>query len=85
MTRPNLPLASGPAGMLVAGRFTGDSPSPGSLLAITATSDQTLQAVGLTHEQYTGDAFTRLKRLGRLIDQGRLDDELRWRPAEVAA
>jgi nucleoside-diphosphate-sugar epimerase len=44
-----------------------------------------LQAVGLTHEQYTGDAFTRLKRLGRLIDQGRLDDELRWRPAEVAA
>ncbi len=36
-------LASGPAGMLVAGRFAGS----GNLLAITATSDQTLQAVGL--------------------------------------
>jgi hypothetical protein len=41
-------LASGPAGMLVAGRFPGDSPGRGSLLAITATSDQTLQAVGLS-------------------------------------
>jgi hypothetical protein len=40
-------LASGPAGMLVAGRFAGHSPGHGSLLAITATSDQTLQAVGL--------------------------------------
>ncbi len=44
-----------------------------------------LRDVGLTHDQYVSDAFTRLKRLGRLIDDGRLDDELRWRPAEVAA
>jgi hypothetical protein len=36
-------LASGPAGMLVAGTTSG----PQGLLAITATSDQTLQAVGL--------------------------------------
>ena len=44
-----------------------------------------LRDVGLTHEQYVSDAFTRLKRIGRLIEDGRLDDELRWRPAEVAA
>lgn len=43
-----------------------------------------LRGVGLTHEQYTSDAFTRLKRLGRLIEDGHLDGDLRWR-AEVAA
>jgi nucleoside-diphosphate-sugar epimerase len=44
-----------------------------------------LRGVGLTHEQFVSDAFTRLKRLGRLIEDGRLDGELRWRAAEVAA
>ena len=43
-----------------------------------------LRGVGLTREQYASDAFTRLKRLGRLIEDGRLDGDLRWR-AEVAA
>jgi nucleoside-diphosphate-sugar epimerase len=42
-----------------------------------------LRAVGLTHEQYTSDAFTRLKRLDHLIADGRLDAELRWRRVEV--
>lgn len=44
-----------------------------------------LRNVGLTHEQYVSDAFTRLRRLGRLIEAGKLDHELRWRHAEVAA
>lgn len=44
-----------------------------------------LRSVGLTHEQYVSDGFTRLRRLGRLIEDGKLDDELRWRHAEVAA
>ena len=44
-----------------------------------------LREVGLTHEQYTSNAFTRLKQLGHLIESGRLDAELRWRPAGVAA
>jgi nucleoside-diphosphate-sugar epimerase len=44
-----------------------------------------LSAAGLTEEQYRSDRFTRLKRLGHLIDSERLDAELRWRPAEVAA
>jgi nucleoside-diphosphate-sugar epimerase len=43
-----------------------------------------LRGVGLTHDQYISDAFTRLKRLGRLIEDGRLDGDLRWH-AEVAA
>lgn len=46
---------------------------------------QALRGVGLTHEQFTSDAFTRLRRLGHLIDDGQLDDELRWRHAEVVA
>lgn len=44
-----------------------------------------LRAVGLTHEQYVSDAFTRLKRLGRLIDEHHVDDQLRWRRTELAA
>ncbi|HEV7200453.1 MAG TPA: SDR family oxidoreductase [Candidatus Limnocylindria bacterium] len=35
--------------------------------------------LGLTYEAFTSDRFTRLKRLGRLIEDGSLDDALRWR------
>lgn len=44
-----------------------------------------LRTVGLTHDQYTSDAFTRLRRLDFLISDGRLDEELHWRHAGVAA
>lgn len=44
-----------------------------------------LRRVGLTHEQYVSDEFTRLKRIDRLISEGRVDEELRWRSAEAVA
>lgn len=36
------------------------------------------RSYGLTTEQFEGDAYTRLRRLRRLIDDRRLDAELRW-------
>lgn len=42
----------------------------------------TLSDLGVTHEDFIGDRFTRIKRLGRLIAEGRLDGDLRWRVAE---
>ena len=33
---------------------------------------------GLTLEEFEGDRFTRLKRLNLLVEQGAVDDELRW-------
>lgn len=44
-----------------------------------------LRAVGLTHDDFVSDRFTRLKRIDRLIAENRVDGELRWRTAEVAA
>jgi nucleoside-diphosphate-sugar epimerase len=43
-----------------------------------------LQELGLTFEQFTSDRFTRLKRIDRLISEGRLDDALRWRDSQAA-
>jgi nucleoside-diphosphate-sugar epimerase len=40
-----------------------------------------LAELGVTHEAFTGERFTRLKRLGRLLDDGLLDGDLRWRSA----
>lgn len=37
------------------------------------------RAVGLTLDQFESDRFIRLKHLRRLLDEGALDDELRWR------
>lgn len=42
---------------------------------------RTLADIGLSHEAFAGDRFTRLKHLRRLLAQGRLDDDLRWRDA----
>jgi nucleoside-diphosphate-sugar epimerase len=42
----------------------------------------TLDDLGLTHEEFVGDKFTRLKRLARLLADGQLDGDLRWRVAE---
>jgi nucleoside-diphosphate-sugar epimerase len=39
------------------------------------------RAAGLTLDEFEGDRFTRLKRLRRLRDSGRLDQSLRWREA----
>jgi nucleoside-diphosphate-sugar epimerase len=44
-----------------------------------------LRRIGLTHEQYVSPAFTRLLRLDRLITDGRVDGDLRWRNVEAAA
>lgn len=33
---------------------------------------------GMTHEQFSGDTYVRLLRLRRLLDEGRLNPELRW-------
>lgn len=42
------------------------------------------RAAGLTLEQFEGSRFIRLKRLRLLVEEGRLDAELRWRePARV--
>ena len=35
---------------------------------------------GLTLDQFEGDRFVRLRRLRRLLDEGRLDADLRWQP-----
>lgn len=40
--------------------------------------------IGLTHEQYTGPRYVRLRWLARLRETGLLDDRLRW-AAEAAA
>jgi nucleoside-diphosphate-sugar epimerase len=37
--------------------------------------------VGLTWEDFDGPRYTRLKRLRALVDEGRLDDGLRWQDA----
>lgn len=34
--------------------------------------------IGLTHEQYTGERFVRLRWLKRLLEDGKLDAALRW-------
>ena len=44
------------------------------------------RAAGMDEEMFTGERFTRLKRLSALLDDGRLDAALRWRePAAMAA
>lgn len=42
-----------------------------------------LQKIGLTHDEYTGKCFIRIKWLDYLIDQGLLDASLRWQNAGV--
>ena len=37
-----------------------------------------LEAAGVRAEDYTGDRYIRLRWLRRLLDEGRLDDDLRW-------
>jgi nucleoside-diphosphate-sugar epimerase len=37
------------------------------------------RATGLSQEDFAGPRFVRLRRLGELIGDGRLDDDLRWR------
>jgi nucleoside-diphosphate-sugar epimerase len=37
---------------------------------------------GLTQDAFEGDRFVRVRRLQRLLDQGRVDEELRWRGAD---
>lgn len=59
-------------------RFERDVDAGASELATT------LRSLGVTHEDFTGDRFTRLKRLNRLIEEGRLDSDLRWRVSEAA-
>lgn len=44
-----------------------------------------LADLDLTHEDFVGDKFTRLKRLGRLIAEGKLDRDLRWSVLERSA
>lgn len=43
------------------------------------------KAAGLSHEQFMGSAFTRLKWLRHLLDAGRLDSNLRWISSGVTA
>lgn len=43
-----------------------------------------LRELGITLEDFTSDRFTRLKRLNRLIAEGRLDADLRWRAPEAS-
>jgi len=38
-----------------------------------------LQAIALTYDNFVDKRFTRLKWLRHLLDQGELDDSLRWR------
>ncbi len=42
----------------------------------------TFRQLGLTYEAFTSDRYTRLKRLARLIEEGTLDEALRWRVGE---
>jgi nucleoside-diphosphate-sugar epimerase len=44
-----------------------------------------LRAAGVEPADYTSDRFTRLKRIRRLVDEGQVDDDLRWRQAQEAA
>jgi nucleoside-diphosphate-sugar epimerase len=44
----------------------------------------TLRDLNLTFDEFSSDRFTRLKRLDRLISEGRLDGALRWRVSEAA-
>ena len=39
---------------------------------------ETFKKIGLTHDQYVGKQFTRLKWLRHLLDSGQLDQSLRW-------
>jgi nucleoside-diphosphate-sugar epimerase len=41
--------------------------------------------IGLTHDQYAGSRFVRLRWLDHLRESGRLDDSLRWTAAREAA
>jgi nucleoside-diphosphate-sugar epimerase len=43
-----------------------------------------LRELHLTFAEFSSDRFTRLKRLDRLISDGRLDETLRWRVSEAA-
>jgi nucleoside-diphosphate-sugar epimerase len=47
-----------------------------------AELSSTLRELGVTYEDFNGDRFTRIKRLGSLLAEGRLDGDLRWRMAE---
>jgi len=47
----------------------------------TAELAAAYRAVGLTWEDFDGARYTRLKQLQRLLDEGRLDGDLRWREA----
>ncbi len=40
---------------------------------------------GLTHADFTGDRFVRIKRILKLQREGRVDGALRWQPAPVGA
>jgi hypothetical protein len=42
------------------------------------------RAIGLTTEQFQGHRYLRLKQISKLLDDGRLNDELRWIGASVA-
>jgi nucleoside-diphosphate-sugar epimerase len=42
----------------------------------------TLAELDLSQDDFLGEKFTRLKRLGRLIEEGSLDGDLRWRSVE---
>jgi nucleoside-diphosphate-sugar epimerase len=43
-----------------------------------------LRDLGITHEDFTSERFTRLKHLNRLIEDGRLDGDLRWTVPQAA-
>ena len=47
----------------------------------TAELTAAYRAVGLTWEDFDGPRYTRLKHLQRLLDEGLLDGDLRWREA----
>ena len=47
----------------------------------TAELAAAYRAVGLTWDDFDGARYTRLKQLQRLLDEGRLDADLRWREA----
>jgi len=44
-----------------------------------------LRAVGISEEDYRGERFTRLKRIRQLVEDGLVDDQLRWLAAREAA
>jgi nucleoside-diphosphate-sugar epimerase len=46
---------------------------------------QAFREARLTREQFLGDRYLRIKQIRRLMDEGRLDEALRWRlPAQAA-